>query len=565
MKTKPTLLLARLALLALSTLNPQLSTAFAQGTAFTYQGQLQNNGSPASGTYNLTFTLFTNNVGGTAVAGPVTNSAVFVTNGLFTVPIDFGASVWNGETNWLEIGVETNGDSSFTTLSPRQLVAPTPYAIYAEGANAAGLSGTIPMSSLSGTYGGAVSLSNPANSFMGNGAGVANVNASFLGGLSAANFWKTTGNAGTSPTFGNFIGTTDNQPLELRTDGLRAMRYEPAGVSSNTLSYGFPFPNGAPNVIGGSPVNYVAPGVVGATIGGGGATNYFGAAYTNAVAADFGTIGGGPENTIQSNSPYSTIAGGGFNTIQSGAWDSTIAGGEGNWIITNALYSTIGGGSGNVVWTTASSSTIGGGSGNTIQTNATYSTIGGGYQNTIQANATYATVPGGNENIASGSGSFAAGSQAQALNAGSFVWADDTYGAFASTAANQFSVRATGGARFVTGSAGLTLGSSGQYYAAGGQENLRIVRGVLSAAGGTIVGSGFTAAHSGTGVYTITFTTAFPAAPAVTATADSQGGNARVAMTDGVTGGVLTIRVMSISSSPANTDAPVHFIAIGPQ
>ena len=39
-----------LMLLALSTFNPQLSTAFAQGTAFTYQGQLQNNGSPASGT-----------------------------------------------------------------------------------------------------------------------------------------------------------------------------------------------------------------------------------------------------------------------------------------------------------------------------------------------------------------------------------------------------------------------------------------------------------------------------------------------------------------------------------
>src|SRR5208337_1629194 len=98
--------------------------AFAQGTAFTYQGQLQNNGSLASGTFNLQFTLYTNSAGGTAVAGPVTNAAVNVTNSLFIVTIDFGAGVWNGATNWLEIGVETNGGGSLTTLAPRQQVTP---------------------------------------------------------------------------------------------------------------------------------------------------------------------------------------------------------------------------------------------------------------------------------------------------------------------------------------------------------------------------------------------------------------------------------------------------------
>src|SRR5208283_4758127 len=99
-----------IALVLLSALNPQFSTAFAQGTAFTYQGQLQNNGSLASGTYNLTFTLFNNtNAYYPPVAGPVTNNGVLVANGLFTVTIDFGSSVWNGQTNWLEIGVETNG------------------------------------------------------------------------------------------------------------------------------------------------------------------------------------------------------------------------------------------------------------------------------------------------------------------------------------------------------------------------------------------------------------------------------------------------------------------------
>ena len=128
MKTK--LKFMALAWLALSTLNLSTLNRPAQGTAFTYQGQLQNNGSPASGTYNLTFSLFNTNISGVPVAGPVTNNAVVVTNGLFTVLIDFGAGVFNGQTNWLEIGVATNGASSFTTLAPRQQLTPTPYAIY---------------------------------------------------------------------------------------------------------------------------------------------------------------------------------------------------------------------------------------------------------------------------------------------------------------------------------------------------------------------------------------------------------------------------------------------------
>src|SRR5271170_6249508 len=128
MKTKLHSLFIVLALLA------GVHQAAAQGTAFTYQGQLQNNGSPASGTYNLTFTLFNTNTSGVAIAEPVTNKDVIVTNGLFTVLIDFGASVWNGQTNWLQIGVETNGASPFTTLTPRQELTPTPYAIFAEDA-----------------------------------------------------------------------------------------------------------------------------------------------------------------------------------------------------------------------------------------------------------------------------------------------------------------------------------------------------------------------------------------------------------------------------------------------
>src|ERR1019366_5509524 len=102
-----------------------------QGTAFTYQGQLNDNGAPASGNYDLQFTIFDVDSGGIQVLDPLTNSAVGVSNGLFTVPLDFGAGVFGGTARWLEIGVRTDNTSNFTTLSPRQALTATPYAIFA--------------------------------------------------------------------------------------------------------------------------------------------------------------------------------------------------------------------------------------------------------------------------------------------------------------------------------------------------------------------------------------------------------------------------------------------------
>jgi outer membrane murein-binding lipoprotein Lpp len=66
------------ALLLLSPHTSPLSTAFAQGTAFTYQGRLNSNDAPANGSYDLAFSLYATNSGGIAVAGPVTNAAVGV-------------------------------------------------------------------------------------------------------------------------------------------------------------------------------------------------------------------------------------------------------------------------------------------------------------------------------------------------------------------------------------------------------------------------------------------------------------------------------------------------------
>lgn len=310
------LLVGTLAILAFSVINSELATVHAQGTAFTYQGQLQNQGGLAHGTYNLQFSLYITSSGGTAVAGPVATNGVVISNGLFTVTIDFGAGVWNGDPNWLQVAVETNGGGSFTNLTPRQQLTPTPYAIYAEGANASGLSGTIPPADLNGTYTSSINLNNAGDSFTGNGAGLLNVNASLLDGLAASNFWQTTGNAGTTPG-PNFVGTTDDQPLYLDSFGEPGLQLQYVSRSSFPIlfySYGM-------NTLGGYWGNSISSGVIGGTIAGGGDMTYrlvIGGGgdtyYPNTVTNDFGTVGGGYSNLAG----YGATVPGGYENIAGG-------------------------------------------------------------------------------------------------------------------------------------------------------------------------------------------------------------------------------------------------------
>jgi len=126
------------------------SALLAQGTAFTYQGLLSDNGQPANGSYDLTFTLFDHSDAGSQAGNPITNSATTVANGLFITVLDFGSGVFSGSNLWLEVGVRTNGGgSAYSNLSPRQAVLATPYAIMAN--TASNLAGTLSASNLSGT------------------------------------------------------------------------------------------------------------------------------------------------------------------------------------------------------------------------------------------------------------------------------------------------------------------------------------------------------------------------------------------------------------------------------
>jgi hypothetical protein len=107
-------------------------SAFSQGTAFTYQGSLTDSGSPANGNYDIEFYLRDAASGGSPVGTTNTLAPVAVSNGLFTVTLDFGAGIFDGSSRWLEIGVRTNGSvTAYTTLSPRQALTPSPYAIFA--------------------------------------------------------------------------------------------------------------------------------------------------------------------------------------------------------------------------------------------------------------------------------------------------------------------------------------------------------------------------------------------------------------------------------------------------
>ena len=111
------------------------------GTAFTYQGRLNDGASPASGVYDLRFAVYDADERGTQIGPAITNSSVMVADGLFTVLLDFG-SVFDGDARWLEVSVRTNGGGRFTPLSPLQPLSPAPYALYAvSAATAAGAVG----------------------------------------------------------------------------------------------------------------------------------------------------------------------------------------------------------------------------------------------------------------------------------------------------------------------------------------------------------------------------------------------------------------------------------------
>jgi hypothetical protein len=282
---------------------------------------------------------------------------------------------------------------------------------------------------------------------------VTNLNADLLDGINSTGlpYWKLGGNGGTTPGT-DFLGTTDNQALELKVNGTRTLRLEPDATS--------------PNLIGGysGNGNSAGNGAHGIVIAGGGESG-----SENFVTDNFGTVGGGEGNVagdsdaVPGTAEWATVAGGLGNTasgqqssivggrfhVASGQ-DSVIVGGQNN--TASAFNSAILGGGGNTA--SGFASVVGGGSSGVASGSGSF--VGGGVTNT--ASGVQSVVPGGRDNTASGLYSFAAGRQAKATQDGSFVWGDSQAADVTSPATNTFTVRAQNGS-FFTGDLSVSTGA----------------------------------------------------------------------------------------------------------
>jgi hypothetical protein len=400
------------------------------GTAFNYQGRLNDGDNPAQGIYDLRFTIYDAFAGDGLVAGPLTNSPVTVSNGLFTVTLDFGAGVFTGDARWLEIAVRTNGGGAFTTLSPRQPLTAAPYGLWAAQAGAVA-DGSITSAALAG---GAVTSDKIANGTialadLGQNAAT---DGQMMSWSASQNQWVVGDIAGGPGFLGYRENGTFGVPPVASGNNAIAMGEHAQAVGNNSVVGG-----GLDNLAG----HWFA------TIGGGWSNSAGGLLFGRT------TVGGGEMNKAAGD--WSTVGGGQLNTAGGPLWGrATVAGGWEN--TASGDMSAIGGGSQNSA--VIGHAVIGGGQYNVVS-NGAWSAIGGGYSNRVLGMA--ATVPGGAYNEALERASFAAGRRARALHPGAFVWADSTDADFASTRNNQFNVRATGGVSVDTGAGpGIALSAA---------------------------------------------------------------------------------------------------------
>lgn len=484
-----------------------------QDNAFTFQGKLNDGGVPAEGEYDLRFTLHDDPDLDSPVGSTLELLNVLVSDGLFTVVLDFG-SVFDGTPLWLQIEVQSSASKAgFSPLTPRQKLSAAPYASAIPGLWAKGGQDS---PNLIGGYrynevtdgvkgaaiggGGEAAAPNKITDEYGTVAGgAANQAGDALGAVSDAKYATVGG--GTSNQAKGAAATVGGGSANIASQDAATV----AGGMSNTAAAANAAVGGGTGnqaageaaTVGGGSANTASQdaatvaggtsntaGGVNAAVGGGtgnqadGAAAAIGGGTGNAASQAAATVAGGTDNTAeaanaavgggtgnQAAGEAATIGGGSANTASqdaatvsggtsntAGGVNAAVGGGTGNQA--NGAAAAIGGGSGNAA--SQAAATVAGGTDNTA--GAANAAVGGGTGNAASGAA--AAVPGGSNNTAAGDYSFAAGQRAMANHDGSFVWADSTAADFASTGIDQFQVRASGGVNFETNGAPFTINGS---------------------------------------------------------------------------------------------------------
>jgi hypothetical protein len=115
-----------------------LAAMGAQADPFVFQGQLNDEGAPADGLYDIEFILYDLENGGAQIGPVVMIDDQQVNEGNFISELDFGDDAFDGSNRYIEIRVRS-GDSmgGFTSLAPRIKVGNAPQANYASKAGEA--------------------------------------------------------------------------------------------------------------------------------------------------------------------------------------------------------------------------------------------------------------------------------------------------------------------------------------------------------------------------------------------------------------------------------------------
>jgi hypothetical protein len=462
-------------------------TAFAQTAAFTYQGKLSDGSLSASGTYQMQFALFDAATGGAQIGSIVTENSVTVSNGIFSVQLDFGANAFPGADRWLEISVKKPAEATYTTLAPRQKLDSVPYAVRAqkattadtstEATTAVNLTGTL-SGDVTGTQtatvvesvGGQTSASVAAGVQLANAATSSNtvntiVKRDANGGFSAGSTSITNNTLTVTATENtDTVMTITNAPLRNDTQFKTFLRLRNSIWEGDTVIDRFKFDNSG---------GFVANGHLG--VGGIPATDSGERMMWYPFRAAFRAGGITGDQWNDSSIGFYSWAGG-YNATASGNWAfafgfNSKAESPYSFVLGRDNTIFIGGEAGFV---SGRSNTLCG-----------YAGIALGYGNNSGCSgdllpgtgptrtADNMSVAIGYRNVASGNYSVAMGKYASTNGfSGAFVWSDasntntDTASTnlFTATANNQFSVKSSGGVRFYTNSTlttGVTLSANG--------------------------------------------------------------------------------------------------------